>query len=188
MAPANTIKTAAEKNAIATGRMPKAVVAIAATRMRTGNKARRALPRCNARSANGKHCSAFSRSGMSARLPCSTITSPSCSVMVPRRSVSRSPVRLTASRLTPNRSNSRLAWADRPISGELAPITASMLLISACGWLASGMRWPDSSFSLPAETMRSSACGSPSRIKVSPTESATSGNGARRYRPAAGWR
>jgi hypothetical protein len=82
--------------------------------------------------------------------------------------------------LTPNRSNKALAWADRPIKGELAPITASMLPTSAWGALASGARWPDSSFSLPSEINCSSACGTPSRISVSPGFSTASGSGADR--------
>ena len=96
--------TAAPKNAMATGTTLAATSAIATARTASGRKL--ALrPRRKIARGQRQAAQLASVSGMAARLPRSTTTSPAWSFTERKRWVMRLPLRLTASRLTPWRSN-----------------------------------------------------------------------------------
>ncbi len=159
---------AAAKKAIGIGTRPTAVEPMAAARTRSGSVALRMVPSRISRCASGRQPKSCRNDGSSRRAPCSTTISPALKRMLPSRCFSRSPCRLTASRLTLWLLNSARRCAVMPIERRAAADhSLDRRSISAPVFSPDdGERSPEI-FSLACETIRSSASGPPSSSRIS---------------------
>ncbi len=179
----NTISTAAALNAMAMGIILKATATMAQARISTGSRVGRRAPSRTVRSARGRAPIPVRARGRSDSGPRSMRMSPARMVAARSLWVTRRPDRARARSLT-------LYWlcrsaprAERPISGESAPTTASIERTSSlASRLSSGFRARCGSIFQSAMALcRISA--SPSSISTSPGRTRVLGWGFTRRSP-----
>ena len=115
----------AAANAIATGRMPRAVTVIAAANMPPASSPCPLTGTRMSRSASGTQLKSAAKPATDSGTPCINSTSPARILVERSRFIDRRPWRDTASKLIPYRVRSSISDAERPEIGEPGMTTSS---------------------------------------------------------------